>query len=108
MKTNIKDALNGPAVLIGGYDIPQFLLADSGFCNDGHLICPFNLQGVTFTLGDKQVNYNRRISRCRVKIENAIGYLKNRWTILKRKNHYSPAFMCDVLLACCVLHNFLL
>ena len=41
----------------------------------------------------------------RVRIENAFGILKNRWSILKNINvgvQYAPLIM----VACCVLHNF--
>ena len=65
------------------------------------------MQGVNFSLSEAQVNYNRRVSRLRVKVENSIGYLKNRFSILKRRNHYTPEKMSRILMACCVLHNFL-
>jgi hypothetical protein len=66
------------------------------------------MRDVTYALDDKQINFNRRLSRCRVRVENAIGYLKNRFTILKRKNHYGVAKMSDIFQCACVLHNLIL
>lgn len=103
-----KRFLNGPKCVIEGLPIPELVLADAGFSNDHNILCPFNQQGVKYTLSPKQTYYNRRISSCRVQVENAIGYLKNRFTVLKRKMHYSPDKMARIFTACCVLHNFVL
>lgn len=54
LKEDIRSCLNGPAVLIGGYQLPQYIVADSGFCNDGNLLTPFTMRNVSFALDDKQ------------------------------------------------------
>ena len=95
--------LNGPKVLLRGIPMKEIVLADSGFTNNRALISPFDMQNVTYALSEKQINYNLRLSRVRVRVENSIGYLKNRFTILKRKNHYNPVKMSKVFLVCCIL-----
>lgn len=110
MKTIIESGqfLKGPKINLGGIPFHEIILADAGFAVNEYTLTPFDLSDVTYALDPKQVNYNRRLSRCRVRVENAIGLLKNRFTMLKRKNHYGVEKMGDIFLACCVLHNFIL
>ena len=93
---------------IGGLELHEIILADAGFALNDYTITPYDLSEVSYGLDEKQVNFNRRVSRCRVRVENAIGYLKNRFSILKKKNHYSVEKMGDIIMGCCVLHNMIL
>lgn len=53
---------------------------------------------------DRQKNYNNRLSRTRVPVENAFGLLKTRWRILKNVQ-CSLKFIPYIIVACCVLHT---
>ncbi|KAI5064349.1 hypothetical protein GOP47_0021019 [Adiantum capillus-veneris] len=53
----------------------------------------------------KKRDFDRKISKGRVKVENAFGLLKNRWQILRDLN-VDLAFAPTVIGACCFLHNF--
>lgn len=76
--------LKGPKQKINGFPFPEVILADSGFRQTEYVMTPYDMTGIVYALDERQVNYNRRLSRARVRVENAIGYLKNRFTILKR------------------------
>ncbi len=53
-------------------------------------------------------SYNRRHTVTRAVIERTIGVLKARWMCLDTaggKLLYTPEKVCQIILACCVLHN---
>jgi len=52
-----------------------------------------------------QTNFNRRLSSCRVIIENAFGNLKQRFRQLYHLKLRDIVRMVQVVHACCVLHN---
>lgn len=52
-------------------------------------------------------NFNYRLSRARVKVENAFGRLKGRFRILLRKPDVHIETMRKIIETCMILHNFL-
>lgn len=52
-----------------------------------------------------QTNFNRRLSSCRVIVENAFGNLKQRFRQLYHFKLRNIVRMVQVVHACCVLHN---
>lgn len=53
-----------------------------------------------------QQHYNRVFSSARVVVERAFGVLKGRWRILLKRMDNKFFNVPDVILACCILHNF--
>jgi hypothetical protein len=51
----------------------------------------------------------RRYNRCHIKtrnfVERTIGILKRRFGCLANKLRYDPQMACNIIVACCVLHN---
>ncbi len=82
--------LNGSKVNIGTFALREYILADAGFNSSDYVVTPFTFHGIEYSLTEHQINYNRRISRCRVQVENGLGFLKNRFPILKKRNNYTP------------------
>lgn len=65
------------------------------FTNDGHLT-------------DAQTNFNKTLSQCRVKVENAFGRAKGKWRRIKFLHARNPAIITDHISASFVLHNFII
>lgn len=51
--------------------------------------------------------FNMKHSSCRNVIERAFGLLKGRWAILRGKSFYPIKTQCKIIVACCLLHNFI-
>ncbi len=58
----------------------------------------------TGNLSPAEINFNTKLSRARVTIENAIGFLKGRFRRLKYVDD-DVARIPKIIKACCVLHN---
>lgn len=79
-----------------------WFLGDSGYPLQPYLMTPFlNPQN------DAETRYNRAHTSARNCIERCFGLLKMRFRCLlkERSARYKPAFMCNVIKACAVLHN---
>ncbi|GAB0091360.1 protein ANTAGONIST OF LIKE HETEROCHROMATIN PROTEIN 1 [Sergentomyia squamirostris] len=50
--------------------------------------------------------FNQRLNRARVYVEIAFGRLKGRWRILMKRSEIVYTFMPYVVIACCILHNY--
>lgn len=51
-------------------------------------------------------NFNYRLSRARMSIENAFGRLKRRWKILTSRRDINLHNMRKIIKVCMILHNF--
>lgn len=57
---------------------------------------------------DSQRRFNDAVGSVRSLIENVNGILKSRWRVLAKSGGqmlYSVGRVCDITMACCVLHN---
>ena len=81
---------------------PQYhIVGDSAFGVQKHLIVPFKNSG---NLSQTQILFNNKLSKARVNIENAFGFLKGRFRRLKHVEA-DIARIPKIIKACCVLHN---
>ena len=58
-------------------------------------------------LSRQQHIFNYRLSRSRRLIENCFGIMASRFRIFQRTIEVRPNFVQDIVLATCILHNFL-
>lgn len=90
----------------------QYVLGDSAYKLSPTVITPFriNARGVGATPAGKK--FNRTLGKYRVRIENTIGLVKERFSSLKELkvpviDSASSKLVCDWILVCCVLHNII-
>jgi nuclease HARBI1 len=84
-------------------EIDGWLLGDSGYPLEPWLLTKYR-NPVT----DPQRQFNTAIGRVRSLIENVNGILKSRWRVLAKSGGemlYRADKVCDITVACCVLHN---
>ena len=101
-KATKKEILNTNSHHIQGIDITPFLLGDSAYPLSNWLMKPFPHNSA---LTNAQKNFNYRLSRARIVVENAFGRLKARWRRLIKQSDMDVANMPHIVAACCVLHN---
>ena len=81
---------------------PQYhIVGDSAFGVQKHLMVPFKNSR---NLSQAQILFNAKLSKARVTIENAFGFLKGRFRRLKHVDA-DIARIPKIIKACCVLHN---
>ena len=64
---------------------------------------PFSARGLTAS----ERIFNYRLSRAGRVVENAFGILSNCFRIFRTTMQLQPGVVCDVVMACCALHNYL-
>jgi len=85
-------------------DMPFVMVGDAAFPLKPYLMRPS--PGHKFTHQKRIFNY--RLSRARMVVENAFGILASRWRIFHRRINLHPRNVDTVVVASCILHNFLL
>ncbi|KAH7961088.1 hypothetical protein HPB52_001893 [Rhipicephalus sanguineus] len=78
------------------------IIADAAYPLREYIMTPYRDHG-HMTVEEKRFNY--RLSRTRVRIENAFGVLKSRFRQLLYLEFHTPERSTKFMLACCVLHN---
>lgn len=84
--------------------MPFTLIADDAFALRPNLMKPYSQRGLTMV---KRV-FNYRLSRARRIIENVFGIMSARFRILRKPINLNADKTKKVVLACCVLHNYLM
>lgn len=84
--------------------VPYVLVGDDAFAMRPNLLKPYSQRGLTMV----QRIYNYRLSRARRIIENVFGIMSARFRVLRSPINLSPEKTKKVVLACSVLHNYLI
>lgn len=85
--------------------LPYVFVADDAFPLRVDMMKPFRQADLTFQ--DRKI-YNYRVSRARRIVENAFGILASRFRIFHTPINLEPNKIESVVMATCVLHNFLM
>lgn len=85
-------------------NVPYVFLGDSAFGLNKHFMKPYPLKNISH----EEHIYNYRLSRARRVVENAFGILASRFRVFHTTISISVEKVDIIILACCVLHNFLL
>ncbi|XP_050226172.1 protein ALP1-like [Mercurialis annua] len=99
-----------------GLKVPHgcYYLVDAGYANSEGFLAPF--RGQRYHLSEWREGryarsaeefYNMKHSAARNVIERCFGVLKLRWGILRCASHYPARTHNRIIIACCLLHNFI-
>ncbi|KAK3915857.1 Putative nuclease [Frankliniella fusca] len=83
----------------------QHLIGDSAYRIMDFLMVPFRNVG---NLTPQQVEFNRRLSRCRMRIEHTFGKAFGQWRRMKMLHSYNIDIAIDYFTASYMLHNFMI
>lgn len=95
--------LTEPTIEINNTRIRPILLGDGAYPLLPWLLKPYAHNGV---LTASQRRFNRTLSSARSTVERAFGVLKGRWRILLKRLDNRFVNVPEVILTCCILHNF--
>ncbi|XP_065356325.1 uncharacterized protein LOC135950720 [Calliphora vicina] len=105
---NCELSVNSKKFLTGA----EWLVGDSAYKLTGTVVTPFRANSSELNLKER-TNFNKTLSRYRIRIEHCFGLMKERFNSLKElkiqiKNKSSVKHACDWILVCAILHNILL
>uniref|UniRef100_A0A6P7GPA1 Protein ALP1-like n=1 Tax=Diabrotica virgifera virgifera TaxID=50390 RepID=A0A6P7GPA1_DIAVI len=83
--------------------LPYVFVGDDAFGLSKNVMCPY----VGNQLSHEKKNFNYRLSRARRYIECTFGIMANKWQIFHRPLNVNIDVSESIVLACCVLQNFL-
>ncbi|CAM5153580.1 unnamed protein product [Natator depressus] len=87
-------------ITVGDVEMPIVILGDSAYP-----LMPWLMKPYTGALDSSKEQFNYRLSKCRMVVECAFGYLKGHWCSLLTRSDLSKTNIPIVIAACCVLHN---
>ncbi|KAJ4759995.1 nuclease [Rhynchospora pubera] len=107
------------AIERGGFKVPpsRYYLVDGGYANTPQFLSPY--RGKTYHLAQFSTRsrenrydcaeelYNHRHAQLRNIVEKTFGILKGRFKICKEMHRYKYDIQTDLVIACCILHNFI-
>ncbi|KAK9887976.1 hypothetical protein WA026_000267 [Henosepilachna vigintioctopunctata] len=82
---------------------PYVFIGDEAFALRSNLMKPYSQKALT----PERFEFNKRLSRARVVVENAFGILAARFAVFQKPINLDPQKSASVTMACCYLHNFL-
>jgi len=89
---------------LGGQPVPYFFVADDAFAMRNYIMKPYPFKD------QRAPNriFNYRLSRAHRIVENVFGIIANRFRILRKPLIQNPTSTVNIVLAICVLDNFLM
>jgi hypothetical protein len=85
--------------------VPYVFLGDGAFALSTHVMKPFPGE---HEYGSLKRNFNDRLSRSRVIVENSFGILSSRFRVFRKPIALQPEKVTLITMACISLHNFLI
>ncbi len=88
----------------------EYLLADSGFTASEQMVPMFRKTAGNTIMRGRPAHFNTVAATMRYQVEQAIGILKSRWTILRSlplrfRTTHDQALAHGIIVACVILHN---
>ncbi|KAJ3685276.1 hypothetical protein LUZ61_014440 [Rhynchospora tenuis] len=107
------------AIEEGGFNVPagRYYLADFGYANTSKFLSPYRKHPYHLTQFNGQPRsshyaapedlYNHCHAQLRNVIERTFGVLKMRFKVLDRMPNFQYKIQTSIVMACCILHNFI-
>ncbi|CAL1678830.1 unnamed protein product [Lasius platythorax] len=86
---------------VNGKTIPYMIVGDPAYP-----LLPWLIKGYSGSLSAEEESFNVYLNSARQVVETAFGRLKARWRILCKKMDCNYKFAQQIILTCCILHNF--
>ncbi|KAL5538240.1 hypothetical protein UlMin_046208 [Ulmus minor] len=110
----LREAMSDPAFSFPTPPGEKYFLVDAGYANRRGFLSPY--RGTNYYLRDrtrlggdrKKELFNYRHASLRNAVERTFGIWKSRFRILRGVPHYPLRTQRDIIIACAVLHNFLM
>ncbi|XP_052126590.1 uncharacterized protein LOC127750079 [Frankliniella occidentalis] len=83
----------------------EHLVGDGAYTLTDFMMKPFENNG---HLNERQLNFNRKLSQCRVRVENSFALAKGKWRRLKFLHARNPRNVVEHITASFVLHNMVI
>ena len=95
-----------PAIPLPGLTqpVPHFFVADDSFAMRNYIMKPYPFKDQP---APNRI-FNYRLSRAHRIVENEFGIIANRFHVLRKPLIQNPKSTVNIVLAVCVLHNFLM
>jgi hypothetical protein len=97
------EILKEPVTFLNGVTVRPLLLGDGAYPLLPWLLKPYPINVI---LNRSQSRFNKTLSSARSTVERAFGILKARWRILLKRLDNKFCNIPEVILTCCILHNF--
>ncbi|EAL41345.3 AGAP003812-PA [Anopheles gambiae str. PEST] len=96
------DGADLPSQNINGNTVKSFIVSDTVYP-----LLPWLQHGYMTPTTTEEETFNEHLNKARVAVDEAFDRLRARFRILQRKIDIDINFVPQILLTCCILHNFL-
>ena len=92
-------------MMVTTFPVGKYGIADNAYVNIDHLVTPFCGNDID---DNEKSTFNFYLSQLRIKIEQAFGFMTNKWRILRRPLAMRLFNSSRLLICITILHNYII